>query len=255
MMKKLIAGNWKMNLTPAQSAELLDGLCAGLTKESTSVEVLVCPPFTSLSILNARMAGSVIRLGAQNVYPELKGAFTGEISPEMLLSLGCSYVLCGHSERRHIMGESDSFINQKVLACFKSNLTPILCVGETETERDLGLTFNVVERQLRTGLNSVTDSTRGFVIAYEPVWAIGTGKTATPEQAQQVHEYIRGILIELYPASGRTVRILYGGSVTPENSNVLLSQRDVNGALVGEILEKEMPKVFSTIDWRKGMFM
>ncbi len=233
-MKTLIAGNWKMNLTPAQAVQLADGILAGIHQIPNQVEPLICPPFTALSSVYARIAGSPIRLGAQNMYPESKGAFTGEISAEMLLAAGCSYVICGHSERRHVLHESDEMVHRKVLWALESGLTPILCVGETECERERGLTFNVVERHVRSGLFGVSeDKIDRVVLAYEPVWAIGTGKTATPAQAEEVHRFIRSLLMLLYPTYGHSIRILYGGSVNPENIIELLAAAEVNGALIG----------------------
>ncbi len=233
-MKLLIAGNWKMNMTPAQAVALAEGIRAGMDRMPLAVDVLICPPFVDLSAVNSKIAGSAIKLGAQNMHPAEKGAFSGECSADMLKAVGCKYVICGHSERRHIFSESDTFINEKVIRAIETDLVPILCVGEKLDERQNGLTFNVVERQLRVGLLGVSDhQIRQVVIAYEPVWAIGTGLTATPTQAQEVHAFIRDLLDTLYPDAAKDVRILYGGSVKPENIDALIREPDINGALVG----------------------
>jgi triosephosphate isomerase len=181
------------------------------------------------------LSSSAIAVGAQDVYFEPKGAFTGEISPAMLKDVGCTYVLCGHSERRHVLGESDDLVGKKVTASINGGLLPILCVGELLEERDAGKTEQVVERHLRTGLAGLgTEKMAAVTIAYEPVWAIGTGRTATPQQAQEVHQFIRGLLARMYSKdlAGQT-RILYGGSVKPENAKELMAQADVDGLLVG----------------------
>jgi len=233
-MKVLIAGNWKMHMTPAQSVILADAIKYSVEAKEDCCEVLVCPSFIALSSVNSILAGSRVKLGAQNIHPEPYGAYTGETSAEMLIAAGCSYVICGHSERRHIFKETDSFINQKVVSSLKSGLIPILCVGETLEERESDLTFNVVEKHLKSGLmNILHNDLSNIVIAYEPVWAIGTGKTATPEQAQEVHHFIRKLLREMDPGIGDQIRILYGGSVKPDNIENLLMQTDINGALVG----------------------
>ncbi len=221
-------------MTPAQAVSLADAILAGVGNMNPGCDILVCPPFTALSAVNTRLTGSPVQLGAQNMHPETSGAFTGECSADMLIAVGCNYVLCGHSERRHVFGESDAFVNRKVLKALSSGLKPIFCVGETEEDRDNNLTFNVVERQLRLGLKGIPDfDTGNLVLAYEPVWAIGTGKTASPEQAQEVHDFIRNLLTRLYPSGGRDIRILYGGSVKPDNVEILMAQPDINGALVG----------------------
>jgi triosephosphate isomerase (TIM) len=233
-MDVLIAGNWKMHLTPAESVVLADGITAAVKLINPCCEVLICPSYVALSSVKTVIEGTEIRLGAQNMHSEPRGAFTGEIAADMLRAAGCDYVLCGHSERRHVFQETDTFINEKVLAALDSKLKPILCIGETLEERHHDLTASVVERQLRSGLQSVDpDSISRCVIAYEPVWAIGTGQTATPEQARDVHRIIRELLIDLYPAQGQKLRILYGGSVKPDNIDALLTQQDINGALVG----------------------
>ncbi|WP_456434300.1 triose-phosphate isomerase [Thermosulfuriphilus sp.] len=230
----LIAGNWKMYKTIAEAQELAQGLveaCQGLE----DCEILVCPPFTALKSVAEIISSSPIKLGAQNCYFEDQGAFTGEISPLMLKDVGCSYVILGHSERRHIFKETDELINRKVKAAIKHRLAPILCLGERLEERKAGETFKVVEGQLRAGLDGLGPGDLGdLVIAYEPVWAIGTGQTATPEQAQEVHVFIREILRASWgEALAKDLRILYGGSVKPDNIDSLMAQPDIDGVLVG----------------------
>ncbi len=232
MRRLLIAGNWKMNKTVPEAIELVRGLKERL-KGLEDRDVLICPPFTALYPVSKELEGSQILLGGQNMFYEEKGAFTGEISPLMLKDVGCSFVILGHSERRHIFGEDDKLINKKVISAVKHGLIPILCVGEKIEEREEGRTEEVIEKQVREGLKGLSSEDE-FVIAYEPVWAIGTGKTATPEMAQEVHSFIREILKELFgeEKAGR-VRILYGGSVKPENAKGLLEMPDIDGALVG----------------------
>ncbi len=229
-----IAGNWKMNSTIEESLALVKGLVDSLG-DVKGVDVAVAPPFTALSEVSKALEGSNIALAAQNVYYEEKGAFTGEISPSMLLDLGVRYVTLGHSERRHILGESNELVNRKVLAALKSGLLPIVCVGETLGQRQRHLTFMVVEDQLRDALSHVSkeDATK-ITVAYEPVWAIGTGETATPEQAQEVHERIRERLAFRFgEEAAAQMRIQYGGSVKPDNAADLLGRTDIDGALVG----------------------
>ncbi len=227
----LIAGNWKMHKTLAEAKALAKEIRQGLGP-SDAVEVAVAPPYTALAAVAAEIAGSPIRLAAQDTHWERQGAYTGAISPVMLTDVGCHYVIIGHSERRQYFGETDETVNRKVKAALEAGLSPIVCVGETLAEREQGRTFSVVETQIRRGLAGLPRSqAERLVIAYEPVWAIGTGKTATPEQAQEVHQHIRELLSEV--AGGAAVRILYGGSVTPDNAGELLAQPDINGALVG----------------------
>jgi triosephosphate isomerase len=234
LRKKLIAGNWKMNKTSADGVALVQEIVAAAGKQ-TDVDVVVCPPFTALESVGRVLEGSGVRLGAQNVHPEASGAYTGEISVGMLRSLFASYVILGHSERRSYFQESDSFINQKVIASLKGQLKPILCVGETLGQREAGETLRVVQTQLEAGLEGVgKDQISSVVIAYEPVWAIGTGKVATTEQAQQVHAFIRSLLAKGYGENAaEKVRILYGGSMKPANAPELLAQRDIDGGLIG----------------------
>jgi len=233
LRKLLIAGNWKMNKTVPEALLLVRELKELLKDINDDREVLVCPPFTALYPVGRELEGSRIALGAQNMFYQEKGAYTGEISPVMLVDVGCSFVILGHSERRHIFKEDDQLINKKVLSAVAHSLTPILCVGELLEERESGRTKEVVKRQVVEGLRGVKPEDE-FVIAYEPVWAIGTGKTATPEQAQEVHQFIRELLRELFgEEKAERVRILYGGSVKPENARSLISMPDVDGALVG----------------------
>jgi triosephosphate isomerase len=234
LRKKLIAGNWKMNKTSADAVSLVQEIVTAVGR-NTDVDVVVCPPFTSLESVFKTLDGSTVKLGAQNMHHEASGAFTGEISAGMLRSLFASYVILGHSERRTYFNETDSFINQKVLAALKAQLKPILCVGETLAEREAGSTLKVVQTQLEAALEGVSkDLATNVVLAYEPVWAIGTGKVATTEQAQEVHAFIRGLLTKLFgtAAAGR-MRILYGGSMKPANAPELLAQKDIDGGLIG----------------------
>jgi triosephosphate isomerase len=229
-----IAGNWKMNKTVGEAVDLVREV-----KEAISgvkdVEVAVAPPFTALYAVRRELEGSRIRLAAQNLYWEEKGAFTGEISPLMLKELGCHYVIIGHSERRQYFGETDETVNRRIKAALAQGLKVIFCIGETLKEREEGKTFLVIDRQIEGGLKGLGDKElRDIVIAYEPVWAIGTGKTATPEQAEEVHRFIRGKVEKLYSRKvSEEMRIQYGGSVTPENIKGLMNQPNIDGALVG----------------------
>jgi len=235
MRKKIVAGNWKMHNDLQDSKNLINGIVKGLQNENVNCEVIVCPPYTSLSEAAGLLKGSIVKLGAQNMHFEDKGAFTGEISAAMLKSAGCEYVILGHSERRTIFNESDELINKKVKKAFSRGLKPIFCVGETLSEREGGVTNDVVKRQVIQGLLDVPEpDLTNMILAYEPVWAIGTGKTASPEQAQEVHAFIRSLIKDLYSeqAAGKMV-IQYGGSVKPENAAELLSKNDIDGALVG----------------------
>ncbi|TVR47057.1 MAG: triose-phosphate isomerase [Puniceicoccaceae bacterium] len=232
--KPIIAGNWKMNKNAAEGAALVEEIVAAVGQDH-AVEVVVCPPFTALESVSSKLESSGVKLGAQNLYPEASGAYTGEISAEMLRHLFASYVILGHSERRAYFAEDDAFINRKVRHAIANQLRPILCVGETLEERDGGKTLEVVRRQLEGGLEGVENGDAPLlVIAYEPVWAIGTGKTATPEMAQEVHAFIRQILAKRFnkTAAGK-IRILYGGSMKPSNAAELLAQADIDGGLIG----------------------
>lgn len=235
MRRPFIAGNWKMNTDSSLSVALAKAICDGAKTMLDDMSVAVCPPFVYLAAVGQAIKGTGVALGAQDVYFQPNGAFTGEISVAMLKDVGCTYVICGHSERRHILGEADELINRKLHAVLAGGLRPILCVGELLEQRDANLTESVVEKQLTDGLAGVTASQMSFVtIAYEPVWAIGTGRTATPDQAQQVHAFIRKRLAQMY---GRDVAdatvIQYGGSVKASNAGELMAQPDVDGLLVG----------------------
>lgn len=234
MRTKLIAGNWKMNLNLAGARDLVEQLRSGLSADAR-VETAICPPAVYLMPMAKAVDGSPIQLGAQNVYHEASGAFTGEVSTAMLADAGCRYVIIGHSERRHTIGhlESDADINRKVRATLAATLRPILCVGETLSERQAGRTFEVLTFQTVAGLVGVSAAdSDALVVAYEPVWAIGTGHNATPAQAQEAHAHIRGCLRRAGLDADR-VRILYGGSLKPDNAAEILSQPDVDGGLVG----------------------
>jgi triosephosphate isomerase (TIM) len=227
----LIAGNWKMHKTLEEARTLARELRQGL-KPSHRVEVAVAPPYTALAAVAQEIAGSPVKLAGQDVFWEKQGAFTGAISPVMLVDVGCRYVIIGHSERRLHFGETDATVNRKVKAVLEAELFPIVCVGETLEQREAGRTLAVVEAQIRQGLAGLAPGQgQRLVVAYEPVWAIGTGKTATPAQAQEVHRLIRDLLPEV--AGTADIRILYGGSVTPDNAAELMAQSDINGALVG----------------------
>jgi len=232
--KKLIAGNWKMNKTSADGVALVTDIVAAVGKQ-TDVDVVVCPPFTAIESVGRKLEGSEVKLGAQNMHFEASGAFTGEVSAPMLRAIFASYVILGHSERRTLFGETDELINKKVLAALKNQLKPIFCVGETLAERESGATLKVVQTQVERGLEGVNkDQAASVVVAYEPVWAIGTGKVATTEQAQEVHAFIRGLLVKLFgEAVAQKVRILYGGSMKPANAPELLAQKDIDGGLIG----------------------
>ena len=232
--KLIIAGNWKMNKTVAESLDLANGLVREL-KEVKEVDIAICPPFTALSEVSKAIIDSNIRLGAQNMSQNGYGAHTGEIAAGMLKEFSTKYVILGHSERREYQRESDELIAAKAKAAHEAGLKPIVCVGEQLEERESGNTENVVGTQVRGSLAGLTtEEMLGTVIAYEPVWAIGTGKTATAEQAQEVHAFIRNLLADLFDAdTAKAVRIQYGGSVKPDNARELMSQPDVDGALVG----------------------
>ena len=232
MRTPVMAGNWKMYKTAKQAGETI-GTLAGLVAGVSGVEVVICPPFTALPAAIAAAKGSCVAIGAQDCYWEKEGAFTGEVAVPMLADLGCSHCIVGHSERRQFFGETDATVDKKAAAVLAQGLACIACVGETLAEREAGQTFAVLERQVRDGLARHLTSPR-LVIAYEPVWAIGTGKTATPAQAQEAHAFIRGVVARAAtPAAAQAVRILYGGSVKPDNIAALMAQPDVDGGLVG----------------------
>lgn len=234
MRAALVVANWKMHGTVVEARALAAQVRDGL-KRPRGIEVVLCPPFTALAAVAEALAGSAIGLGAQNCHWEATGAFTGEVSPAMLAEHGCRLVIIGHSERRQQFQETDAHINLKVRAAFAHGLTPLLCVGESAQERGQGLTFNIVEGQLRAGLAGLSPEALGrCLVAYEPVWAIGTGVNATPAQASEVHGYLRGLLSELASKEiAESIRILYGGSVKPENAGALLREPEIDGALVG----------------------
>jgi triosephosphate isomerase (TIM) len=234
MRKKFIAGNWKMNTRSIDGELLASAVVKGLGAEPR-VTVAVCPPFPYLSRIGQAVKGTPVALGAQNCYPKDEGAFTGEVSPAMLVDIGCSYVILGHSERRQVFGESNEFINAKVHAALKAGLKVILCIGETLDERKANRTQAVLDTQLTGSLAKITATELGsMVLAYEPVWAIGTGVNATPEQAQEAHAFVRKRVSQLCgEEAAKALVIQYGGSVKPDNAATLLSQPDVDGALVG----------------------
>ena len=229
-----VAGNWKMFTTTATARRLAAAVVQGLGPEQR-VTVAVCPPFPYLSLVADTLRGSAVALGAQNLYPEIEGAFTGEVSPAMLVNVGCRYVIVGHSERRHKLGETIPFINRKVKMALAADLSVILCVGETLQERDADRTEMILDEQLTGGISGVAASEiHRVTLAYEPVWAIGTGRNATPDQAQAAHAFLRRRLSELYtPSLAQALVIQYGGSVKPENAASLMNRPDVDGALVG----------------------
>lgn len=234
MRKPIIAGNWKMYKDVNQAVELANEIKRAAF-DVENVDIVICPPFTNLSDVGEMLVESNVGLGAQNCYWETEGAFTGEISVPMIKSVGCGYVIIGHSERRKYFGETDETVNKKVKAAIDGGLFPIMCVGETLEEREAGKTLDVVKAQVTGGLKGFEEEYLDpLIIAYEPVWAIGTGKTATPDQAQEVHAMIRGLLEEMYSASLSGSRcILYGGSVKPENIEELMKEEDIDGGLIG----------------------
>ena len=241
-----IAGNWKMHMTVAEAVDFVREF-RQYEKDLINAQLVIIPPFTALDTVNKELKGSSVRLGAQNVYWEEKGAFTGEISPVMLKDIGCSYVVIGHSERRQYFNESNDSVNRKIRAALSSGLTPILCIGESQEEREQNKTISKIESQIAESLVDLKeDEVRKVIIAYEPIWAIGTGLTATPDQAEEVHRYIRDKLSQTYGNQLASYAIiLYGGSVKPANTFSLLREKDINGALVGGASLN--PKSFSEI--------
>ena len=250
--KPLIAGNWKMYKTGPEAEETARRLVE-LVGATTAVDVMIAPPFTALAEVARQIQGSPVALGAQNLYWEAEGAFTGEISPGMLKAAGCTYAIVGHSERRQYFGESDDAVHRKAKAALEAGLIPVICIGETESEREANKTFSVLDKQVRLGVEGLPlNGPEAAVVAYEPVWAIGTGKTATKEQAQEAHAFIREKLGKVFGremAAG--LRILYGGSVKPDNAAALMNMPDIDGALVGGASLK--PEIFAEIirfdDW------
>ncbi len=226
-MKTIIAGNWKMNKDPGQSRDLVTKLIPLIDiNEVKDRQIILMPPFTSLSIIAELLMRSIIKLGAQNMHWERSGAFTGEVSGLFIKQIGCEYVIIGHSERRHVMGETNDIVNKKLKTAIDIGLIAIMCVGETGAERDSGQTKSVIEKQLTEGLKDIENEVHKIIIAYEPVWAIGTGKTATPDQAVEVHKFIRGLL-------RKPTAIIYGGSVKPDNIDQLMAHKEIEGVLVG----------------------
>ncbi|MAO65951.1 MAG: triose-phosphate isomerase [Balneola sp.] len=235
MRRFLIAGNWKMNCGPYDAAELLEGLTEKKAEISDDVDVLVCPPFVSIGMAVKYLYDTDIQVGGQNLHFEENGAYTGEISGSMLTESGCNYVIIGHSERRQYFGETDTTVNKRVHKAIEHKLAPIVCVGESLDQRKKDEHFELVKNQIKAALHGVSDTDAlDVVIAYEPIWAIGTGETATPEQAQVMHEYIRTVLADIYSEEiAEQINILYGGSMKPGNAEELLSQPDVDGGLIG----------------------
>jgi len=234
MRRPLIAGNWKLHKTRAEAAVLVAELKEAVAGVD-NCDILIAPPFTALATVESLLADSTIQLGAQNCYPEATGAFTGEVSPQLLKDAGCSAVIVGHSERRQLFSEDDALINRKVKTVISVDMMAILCVGETLEERDSGDVFEVLTRQIKGGLADLdAQAMTRVVVAYEPVWAIGTGKTASNDEAQEAHSFLRGILLGLFgQATADNTRILYGGSVKPDNIDGLMAEDDIDGALVG----------------------
>ena len=235
MRRLLIAGNWKMNCGPYDAAELLEGLIEKKSEINENVDVLVCPPFVSIGMAVKYLYDTDIQVGAQNLHFEENGAYTGEISGSMLAESGCNYVVIGHSERRQYFGETDTTVNKRVHKAIEHKLAPIVCVGESLDQRKSDEHFSLVKNQVTAALHDVSEKeVLDVVIAYEPIWAIGTGETATPDQAQEMHEHIRSILSDLYDEdTAEQINILYGGSMKPGNANELLSLQDVDGGLIG----------------------
>jgi triosephosphate isomerase len=232
--RPLIAGNWKMFKTCSEAVETAESLVK-FVSTCVDVDIMIAPPFTALSQVSEVVKGTCVSLGAQNLFWEAEGAYTGEISPGMLVSTGCRYVIIGHSERRQYFGETDESVNRKIRSAVNSGLIPVMCVGESEQERESKETFSVLDKQVKKGLESFSDDDlKTLVMAYEPVWAIGTGKTATAEQAQEVHEFLRTMVEKKFGnVLAKSMRILYGGSVKPNNIAELMAMPDLDGALVG----------------------
>jgi triosephosphate isomerase len=232
--RPLIAGNWKMYKTPQEAAETAEQLVEQV-RDVSDVDIMIAPPFTALESVSRAIKNSPVALGAQDLYWEEEGAYTGEISAPMLKSMGCEYGIIGHSERRQYFGETDKTVNQKIQAAIRIGLKPVFCIGETEQERESEQTFSVLDKQGRKGLERlVLEQLDTLIIAYEPVWAIGTGKTATDDQAQEVHQFIRSLIEKSFGNElSKSIRILYGGSVKPDNILNLMEMPDIDGALVG----------------------
>ena len=244
--RPLIAGNWKMFKTGPEAVETADRLVK-LLSTTIDVDVMIAPPFTALALVSDMLKKTRISLGAQNLFWESEGAYTGEISASMLVSAGCRYVIVGHSERRQYFGETDETVNEKIKAAVKNDLIPVMCIGESETERESKETFSVLDRQVQKGLKGFSaDEMETLIIAYEPVWAIGTGKTATADQAQEIHLFLRTMLGKKFGNKlAKSLRILYGGSVKPDNITELMTMPDIDGALIGGASLE--PETFSKI--------
>ena len=234
MIRPIIVANWKMHKTIPEAVEFAKQLKKEFS-EPGDVDIVIAPPFTALRPVADVLRDSPLHLSAQNMHWAEKGAYTGEISATMLVDAGCEFVIIGHSERRTLFGETDGMLNKKIHSALKSGLRPIFCIGETLEERESGITFRIIQKQIKEGLNNIiSDDIRRIALAYEPIWAIGTGKTATPLQAQEVHRFIRKtIATDLEHAHASETVIIYGGSVNPENTGSLMNQPDINGALVG----------------------
>ncbi|MFI3328750.1 MAG: triose-phosphate isomerase [Rikenellaceae bacterium] len=234
MRKKIVAGNWKMNTLPSEGVTLAKGVAASKSEVCDCVNFIVCPPFTHLSQVLETLKGSGVAVGAQNCAAESKGAYTGEISAEMLASMGIEYVILGHSERREYYGETSEILNKKIAQVYANNMAPIYCVGEVLEERESGKYFDVVKAQIEEVVFGLTaDQFSKLVIAYEPVWAIGTGKTASAEQAEEIHAYIREVLASKFGAAAEQTPILYGGSCKPDNATEIFAKENVDGGLIG----------------------
>ena len=234
MRKKIVAGNWKMNTLPAEGVELAKGVVAGKGAVCDCVNFIVCPPFTHLQSVVETLKGSAIEVGAQDCATEAKGAYTGEVAASMIAALGCKYVILGHSERRQYYGETSETLNKKMAQAYANNLIPIYCVGENLEEREAERHFDVVKAQIEEVVFGLSEEQfRNLVIAYEPVWAIGTGKTATADQAQEIHAYIREVLRSKFGTAAEECPILYGGSCKPSNAGEIFAKEDVDGGLIG----------------------
>ncbi len=234
MKKNMIAGNWKMNMLRHEAKELTQNIVSGVADVKHDLDILLAPPFTSLDVVGGLIEGTKIKLSAQNVFWEDRGAYTGEISPAMLIDAGCQWAIIGHSERRGILGETDSIVRKKIKASLNDGLSVIVCVGETLEEREEGKTIKIVQSQVESALMDLElDDYSKFVLAYEPIWAIGTGKNATPEEAEQVHSAIREITGSIFGQDSELVRIIYGGSVKVGNIKELLEMENIDGALIG----------------------
>ncbi len=234
MRRKIVAGNWKMNTMPAEGVELAKAVAAKVGEVCPSVEFIVCPPFTHISAVAEALKGSVVAVGSQNCAAETKGAYTGEVSSQMVAALGCKYVILGHSERREYYSETAATLNEKMAQCYANGLTPIYCVGEVKEERENGTYFDVVKAQIEEVVFNLTaEQYATLVIAYEPVWAIGTGLTASADQAEEIHAYIRSVLASKFGDAAASTPILYGGSCKPSNAAEIFAKENVDGGLIG----------------------